>query len=220
MKASQFYTDIKKGRKETRKNQRQKYAVRFEALEILSQAHRDAELCPSVTEILKQNLFAKVEKKSKKQTVLMKQTQKSLVDRLKAFVAAKKNERRIENLIEKVTSLSTEDMNEDIDEITKTMVSSMVLDVAKDSEMMIENLNQNIVSSLSKLSVDQDSWSNDTFKRAVLMKETQKSLVDRLKAFCNRAGWYVTAQLQTSLHPNPLIKVSREFLLNYYSQIY
>ena len=157
MKASQFNTDIKKGRKKTRKNQRQKYAVRFEALEILSQARRDAELCPSVTEILKQNLFAKVEKKSKKQTVLMKQTQKSLVDRLKAFVAAKKNERRIENLIEKVTSLSTEDMNEDIDEITKTMVSSMVLDVAKDSEMMIENLNQNIVSSLSKLSVDQDS---------------------------------------------------------------
>ena len=156
MKASQFNTDIKKGRKETRKNQRQKYAVRFEALEILSQARRDAELCPSVTEILKQNLFAKVEKKSKKQTV-MRQTQKSLVDRLKAFVAAKKNERRIENLIEKVTSLSTEDMNEDIDEITKTMVSSMVLDVAKDSDLMIENLNQNIVSSLSKLSVDQDS---------------------------------------------------------------
>ena len=99
MKALQFNTDIKKGRKEPRKNQRQKYAVRFEALEILSQARRDAELCPSVTEILKQNLFAKVEKKSKKQTV-MKQTQKSLVDRLKAFSAAKKNERRIENLIE------------------------------------------------------------------------------------------------------------------------
>ena len=156
MKVPQFNTDIKKGRRETQKNQRQKYAVRFEALEILSQARRDAELCPSVTEILKQNLFAKVEKKSKKQTV-MRQTQKSLVDRLKAFVAAKKNERRIENLIEKVTSLSTEDMNEDIDEITKTMVSSMVLDVAKDSDLMIENLNQNIVSSLSKLSVDQDS---------------------------------------------------------------
>ena len=183
MKAPQFNTDIKKGRKETRKNQRQKYAVRFEALEILSQARRDADLCPSVTEILKQNLFAKVEKKSKKVKLLrketrrskrqkyavrfealeilsqavMKQTQKSLVDRLKAFGAAKKNERRIENLIEKVTALSTEDMNEDIDEITKTMVSSMVLDVGKDSEMMIENLNQNIVSSLSKLSVDQDS---------------------------------------------------------------
>jgi len=153
MKAPQFNTDIKKGRKETRKNQRQKYAVRFEALEILSQASRDAELCPTVTEILKQNLFAKVEKKSKKQ---MKQTQKSLVDRLKAFVAAKKNERTIENLIEKVTSLSTEDLNEDIDEITKTMVSSMVLDECKDSEMMIENINQKIVSSLSKLSVDQD----------------------------------------------------------------
>ena len=145
-----------KGRKETRKNQRQIYALRFEALEILSQARRNAELCPSVTEILKQNLFAKVEKKSKKPSV-MKQTQKSLVGRLKAFVAAKKNERTIENLIEKVTSLSTEDLNEDIDEITKTMVSSMVLDVGKDSEMMIENINQNIVSSLSKLSVDQDS---------------------------------------------------------------
>ena len=191
MKASQFNIDNKKGRKETRKNQRQKYAIRFEALEILSQARRDAELCPSVTEILKQNLFAKVEKKSKKQTVL-KQTQKSLVDRLKAFGAAKKNERKIENLVEKVTAMSTKDLNEDIDEITKTMVSSMVLDEGKDSEMMIENLNQKIVSSLSKLSVDQDSWSNDNFKRAVLMKETQKSLVDRLKAFClvsNRAGW-------------------------------
>jgi len=137
-----------KGRKETRKNQRHKYAVRFEALEILCQARRDAELCPSVTEILKQNLFAKVEKKSKKQTV-MKQTQKSLVDRLKAFGAAKKNERRIENLIEKVTTLSTKDMNEDIDEITKTMVSSMVLNEVKDSEM----INQEAVSALSKLSL-------------------------------------------------------------------
>ena len=157
MKAPQFNTDIKKGRKETRKNQRQKYAVRFEALEILSQARRDAELCPSVTEILKQNLFAKVEKKSKKQTV-MKQTQKSLVDRLKAFGAAKKNERRIENLIEKVATLSTEDMNEDIDEITKTMVSTMVLNEGKDSEVMIENLNQKVVSALSKLSMDPESF--------------------------------------------------------------
>ena len=115
-------------------------------------------MCPSVTEILRQNLFAKVEKKSKKQTV-MKQTLKLLVDRLKAFgasAAAKRNEQRIENLIEKVVDLSTQDMDEDIAELTKTMVSSMVLNEGKDSEMMIENLNQKVIS-ISKLSLHQES---------------------------------------------------------------
>jgi hypothetical protein len=155
MKTPQFNTDIKKVKLLRKENRKQKYAVRFEAIEILSHARRDAELCPSVTEILRQNLFTKVEKKFKKQTV-MKQTQKSLVDRLKAFgasAAAKRNEQRIENLIEKVVDLSTQDMEEDIAELTK----AMVLNEGKDSVMMIENLNQKVISALSKLSLGQES---------------------------------------------------------------